>query len=278
MMPGILHISDLHFGPHYQPHVGQALLEIAPRLKPDVVVASGDFTQRAKPRQFAAARDYLAQLPRVPVVVVPGNHDIPLYRVHERLFSPYKLYRQHISADLDTVLTTHELAIAALNTTSPWRHVTEGRLHAWQIDLCAEFFQSAPAGLVKVVVVHHHFAPAPDYDSNDHAMAKARQALDRFDELGVELILGGHLHRAYIGNSLDVYPPRARSEGIVIAQAGTCVSRRGRAREREKNSFNWIEIRPDVLEVLHYMYFQDAGGFRPVGRHVFPRRSKRYLE
>ncbi len=277
-MPAILHISDLHFGPHYLPSVGEALLDIAGKLVPDVVVASGDFTQRAKRQQFEAARAFLDRLPRAPLVVVPGNHDVPLYRVHERLFSPYALYRRHISPDLDTVLARDDLVIAALNTTSPWRHVTEGRLRTWQIDLASRALRAAPPGAVKVVVVHHHFAPAPDYDTNDHAMARARQALDQFDELGVELILGGHLHRAYIGNSLDVYPSRRRAEGIVIVQAGTAVSRRGRAREREKNSINWIQIRPDELEVLHYMYFQDAGGFRPVGKHIFPRRSKRFLE
>jgi 3',5'-cyclic AMP phosphodiesterase CpdA len=74
----ILHISDLHFGPPYVPAVGAALLRAAPRMQADLIVASGDFTQRAKPEQFAQARAFLDQLPKLPRVVVPGNHDVPL--------------------------------------------------------------------------------------------------------------------------------------------------------------------------------------------------------
>src|SRR4051794_27694367 len=100
----ILHISDLHFGPPYLPKVGAALESIAPRLAPGVIVASGDFTQRAKAAQFAEARALLDRLPKVPLVVVPGNHDVPLYRVFERAMRPYAQYRKYISAELDTAL------------------------------------------------------------------------------------------------------------------------------------------------------------------------------
>ena len=100
----ILHISDLHFGPPYVAKVGEAVLRIAPTLHPDVIVVSGDLTQRAKRQQFAAAQEFLGRLPAVPKVVVPGNHDIPLYRVVERLFRPHDLYQAYIARDLDQVL------------------------------------------------------------------------------------------------------------------------------------------------------------------------------
>ncbi len=93
----------------------------------------------------------------------------------------------------------------------------------------------------------------------------------------MDLILGGHLHRSYIGNSLDVYPSSDRTSGIVIVHSGTTTSRRGRAREREKNSFNRIEISADRIHVQQYMYFSDLGEFAPVARHVFPRRARRWL-
>src|SRR5699024_10794687 len=104
IMLTLVHVSDLHFGPPYVPRVGEALLEVLPRLEPDVIVASGDFTQRAKEEQYKAARAFLDRFPPCPLVVVPGNHDVPLYRVSERIFSPYALYRQYISEDLDSVL------------------------------------------------------------------------------------------------------------------------------------------------------------------------------
>jgi hypothetical protein len=108
-------------------------------------------------------------------------------------------------------------------------------------------------------------------------MPKARRAIDAFETLKVELILGGHLHRAYIGNSLDLYAGKDRTHGIVIVQCGTTTSRRGRAREREKNSFNWIRITEETIRITHYMYFGQAEGFAPVSRHIFPRASRQYF-
>ena len=273
----LLHISDLHFGPPYVPEVGEALLRLAPETKPDIIVASGDFTQRAKAEQFAAARDYLNRLPKVPIVVVPGNHDLPLYRLRERLFSPYALYRQYISQELDSVLRREDAVIVALNTTDPILAVTNGRIRDSQLEMCTQAFRDAPAGAVKIVVAHHHFAPAPDYGDDVDVMRHAQRGLDRFIDLGVDLILGGHLHRAYIGNSLDVYPSNDRTSGIIIVQSGTTTSQRGRLREREKNTFNLIKIGDDVVRITHYMYFHEAGGFAPVSRHIFPRRSRHYF-
>lgn len=273
----ILHISDLHFGPPYEANVGDALLRVAGQLAPDVIVASGDFTQRAKAAQFAAARAFLDRLPGVPLVVVPGNHDIPLYRIFERLLSPYALYRKYISQELDSVVRREDAVIVALNTTAPWTAITNGRIQRRQLDFCDEAFRDAPAGAARIIVAHHHFAPAPDYDDRHDVMRRAKAALDRFTELDVDLILGGHLHRAYIGNSLDVYPSKDRTSGIVIVQSGTTTSGRGRAREREKNSFNLIQVGPDVTRISHYMFFHDVGGFAPLSRHVFPRRDRGYL-
>jgi 3',5'-cyclic AMP phosphodiesterase CpdA len=273
----LLHISDLHFGPPFLPAVAEAVLRAAYELAPDIVVASGDFTQRAKRRQYAEARAFLERLPAVPRVVVPGNHDIPLYRVFERLLRPYANYRQYISDELETVLARDDAVIVALNTTSPLLAITHGRIRRRQLDYCARAFAAAPASAVRIVVAHHHFAPAPDYDDEHDVMWRAREAIDRFNELGVELILGGHLHRAYIGNSLDLYPSKSRESGIIIAQCGTTTSRRGRAREREKNSFNLITIGGEVTEITHYLYFHEAGGFAPFSRHTFPRRQRHWL-
>ncbi len=253
-------------------------MQSAQQLAADVIVASGDFTQRAKARQFADARAFLDRLPKAPLVVVPGNHDVPLYRVYERIFTPYALYQRHISPNLQSTLQLDRAVLVALNTTDPMRRITNGRITTEQLDYCAAAFAAAPSQAIRIVVAHHHFAPPPDYRRDGGAMGGARRALDRFNELGVELILGGHLHRAYIGNSLDVYPSNDRIHGIVIVQSGTSTSQRGRAREREKNSFNLIRIDDDVLRITHYMFFHELGGFRPISCHVFPRRSRRVLD
>lgn len=273
----LLHISDLHFGPPYHPPVGESLLAFAEELRPDVIVASGDFTQRAREEQFAAAREYLDRLPDVPLIVTPGNHDVPLYRVAERLFSPFSLYRKYIHPELDTVTEVPGAVIVALNSTAPRRAITNGRVSRWQLDLAREAFAGRPPETLRIVVAHHHFAPPPDFEGAE-AMPKAKRALDVFTEMCVDVVLGGHLHRAYIGNSLDVYAGVDREHGIVIVQSGTSTSRRGRAREREKNSFNVLRLDRKSIRVTQHMYFNDAHGFLPTSRHIFFRGGRPPLE
>lgn len=272
----LLHISDLHFGPYYVPHVGESLLQAAQALQPDVIVASGDFTQRAKPGEFAAAREFLDRLPPAPLVVCPGNHDVPLYRIWERITRPHANYRQYIADELNTVLRIDGAVIVSLDSTAPWTAITNGRIRGKQLSFCREAFRDAAEGTLKLVVTHHHFAPAPDYERGV-AMPRAKRALDILEQLEVDMILGGHLHRAYIGNSLDVYPGKDRQHGIVIVQSGTSTSRRGRAREAEKNSFNQIYVTANEIRITHYMHFQDIGGFAPVSRHIFPRSGRQYF-
>lgn len=272
----LLHISDLHFGPPYVEAVGEAVQSAARELSPDVIAVSGDFTQRARRDQFEAARAFLDRLPPVPLVTVPGNHDIPLYRVLERLRSPHALYREYISDTLNSVVRRDGAVIVALDSTAPRRAITNGRIRRSQLDFCEAAFRDTPRDAARIVVAHHHFAPAPDYEGGQ-VMPKAKRAVDRFAALRVDLILGGHMHRAYIGNSLDVYAGMDPEHGIIIVQCGTTTSQRGRAREREKNTFNLIRIGAELIRITHYMHFDDLGGFAPVSRHVFPRGHRQHF-
>lgn len=272
----ILHGSDFHFGRAYNARVGEAFVKAARKVIPDLIVVSGDFTQRAKVAEYRAAREFLDRLPRVPLVVTPGNHDVPLYRIFERIFDPYRNYRAFISEELDSVTRLPGVVVVALNSAAPHSAITNGRIRPRQIAFAARAFREAAPNETKILVSHHHFAPAPDYQG-DTQLPRARRILDTFSDMGVELILGGHLHRAYIGNSLDVYPGRDPHHGVVIVQSGTTTSRRGRAREQAKNSFNVVRIARDHLEVTHYMHFEEAEGFAPISMHAFPRRARRYF-
>jgi 3',5'-cyclic AMP phosphodiesterase CpdA len=271
----LVHASDLHFGRPHDPDAAAAFLEVTQRLEPTALVVSGDFTQRAKPPEFEAARRYLDQFAPLPVVVTPGNHDVPLYRVFERILDPFGAYRRHLDPHLDSVTEVPGVTLVALNTAAPHRAIVNGRLDPGQLAFAKAGFDAAPPGNLRVVVAHHHLAPAPDYQG-DRPLPGARRILDGFKAMGVDLILGGHLHRAYIGNSLDIYPGADRSRGIVIAQSGTTTSRRGRAREQARNSFNVIRVHSDALEITHWMRFD--GVFRPFSHHRFPRRPALWFE
>jgi 3',5'-cyclic AMP phosphodiesterase CpdA len=272
----IVHASDIHLGAPYLPEVAEAFLHAAADANPDLVVVSGDLTQRAKVQEFKDARAFLGRLPEVPVVVTPGNHDVPLYRIWERLIAPHRNYREFISDELNTVTRVPGATVVSLDSSAPRTAIVNGRIRRHQVAFAQEAFQDVHHDDLRIVVAHHHFAPAPDYEG-DRSMPRAREVLEQLTDMGVELILGGHLHRAYIGNSLDVYPGEDRDRGVVIVQSGTTTSGRGRARERAKNSFNVIKASLDAIEVTHYMYFGDVAHFAPSSIHGFPRRRHRWF-
>jgi 3',5'-cyclic AMP phosphodiesterase CpdA len=274
-MPRILHISDLHFGRPYRPEAGEALQRIAPSVGADAIVVSGDISQRAKPHEFEEARRFLDRLPAVPMLLVPGNHDVPLYRVVERIVKPHGLYRRFITPELNPILELDGALLVGLDSTSPFRGITNGRVHRDQLQRCAQIFATVPPSTVRIVVAHHHFAPGPDY-ARDRTMPKARRAVDSFVDQGVEMILGGHAHRSYIGNTLNFFPGNHRDRGIIIVQCGTTTSSRGRGRERNENTFNVIDVGERMLSVMHYMYFEAQGEFAPLSQHNFPRPGQSF--
>lgn len=271
----LLHASDIHFGKPHLPQVAEAFLESARGLEPDAVVVSGDLTQRAKVAEYQAAAAFLEELGGaaggVPVVVTPGNHDVPLYRVAERLFDPYRNYKRYIDDELNTITRIPGMTLVALNSAAPRRAIVNGRIRPEQLEFARAAFQASPEGDMRVVVAHHHLAPAPDYEG-DNPLPRAKEILETLKGMGVELILGGHLHRGYIVNSLDVYPGEDRDHGVVVVHSGTTTSGRGRARERLKNSFNVVRVAERYLDITHFIFQAEEADFLPLSRHLFPRR------
>jgi len=272
----LVHGSDVHFGTPHLAEVAAIFADAVRRHAPDALVISGDLTQRAKVSEFEAAAAWLKGFGDLPVVVTPGNHDVPLYRIVERVVDPWRNYRRYISADLNTVTRVQGMTIVALNSSAPRRAIVNGRIREDQLVFAQAAFGAAPEGDAKVLVAHHHFAPAPDYEG-DKTLPGSRRILDLLERMDVDLILGGHLHRAYIGNSLDVYPGEDRKRGITIVQSGATSSRRGRARERLKNTYNLLRVGRDAMEIVHYLFDPEVGQFRPLSEHRFPRWPARSL-
>jgi 3',5'-cyclic AMP phosphodiesterase CpdA len=271
----LLHISDLHFGKPFRPDVAQAVLVQSDELKPDVVVASGDFTQRARAAQFAQAAEFLKEFDS-PVVVTPGNHDVPFYRFWERFMVPYRNYKRYIAEDLNSVTEVAGLVIVALNSSRRFTF-TNGRIRRSQLEFTRRAFEEADDSLTRIVVTHHHLAPPPGFERTN-VMPYARRALRTFTALGVDLILAGHMHTAYIGSSLDFFPGELERRGIVIVQCGTTTSKRGRGRETLRNTFNVIHVEGDVIRVVHNVWIADLGRFMPISQHFFPKAGKQYFD
>lgn len=268
-MRKLLHLSDVHFGPPHLPVVAAAVRALVAERRPDLVVVSGDLTQRAKPEQFREARAFVDSLP-VPVLAVPGNHDVPLYRVWERAFSPFGAYRRHFARDLEPTYEDDELCAVGVNTAFNWTW-KEGRVRLARLRELAERLAAVPERRAKIVVAHHHFVPPPAFGTQ-RVLANAWEAIDLFAHAGVDLVLSGHLHHSFVANSDDFYPGRP---AVVILHSGTSTSRRGRGPERERNTCNWIEIDETQLAISILRWEPDGGEFLEKSRHLFPRQERR---
>jgi 3',5'-cyclic AMP phosphodiesterase CpdA len=261
----LLHVSDLHFGPKHQPDRARAILELARRAPPDALVVSGDFTQRAKSGQFAEARAWLAGAP-CPVAFVPGNHDVPLYRVWERLFAPFGVWRRHLDRELVRETASEPLAIFGLNTAHAWT-TKHGRVERAELARLAGRLAAAPRGALKVLVAHHPLSAAAELDGEPVAR-RAAAALELCRRAGVELVLCGHLHHAFVVEAADGAAP-------LVVHCGTTSSTRGRCTEVGRNSLNWIEVSADSIRVERRLWDATAGGFRAASERVVPRSGAR---
>ena len=242
-MRTLVHLSDLHFG-----KVDQTLLaplrELVQRIDPDVVVVSGDLTQRAKSAQFEQAKAWLDTLPG-PQIIVPGNHDISLYNVLRRFLQPLTRYKRYITDDLDPIYIDNEIAVLGVNTA---RSLTfkDGRVNKQQIAAIKEQLQGLGPEVTRIIVTHHPF-DLPETGDDDDLVERAPMAMQAFADCGVDLLLSGHMHTSRAGNTSCRY--RIDDYAALVVQAGTATSTRGRG---EVNSFNVVRVEHERIEVDRY--------------------------
>jgi 3',5'-cyclic AMP phosphodiesterase CpdA len=250
-MRTIVHLSDLHFG-RVDNAILKPLIERTQALAPHVVVISGDLTQRARSIEFTQARAFLDALPS-PQIVVPGNHDVPLYNVFDRFFRALDKYRRHITADLEPFYSDPELAILGINTA---RSLTfkDGRINEPQMAAIRAKMCALGAEVTKIVVTHHPF-DLPD-SSPHEVVGRAKQAMAVIGRCGVDVILSGHLHLIHTGHSAERFDVEGHSS--LIIQAGTATSTRGRG---EPNSFNVIRIEGRQIDVERHVWQPEAAAF-----------------
>lgn len=234
----LAHLSDLHFG-RVERGVLEPLCRRVWEVRPDLVVISGDLTQRARAREFREARAFLDKLPK-PQFVVPGNHDIPLYNVFQRFVGPLAGYRRFVADKVEPSFVDEEIAVLGLNTARSftWKGgaVSEAQLARAEEKLCR-----LRADVVKILVTHH---PLPE--------------LGRLARCGVDVLVSGHLHATSIGTTVSL-----------VVQAGTAASSRTR---EEPNSFNVLRIERARIDVEHHVL--RAGGFVRAAAQSFERRAE----
>ena len=235
-MARLVHLSDLHFGAHDDKLV-EAVEAQVDDLKPDLVVISGDFTQRARTEQFREACEFLERLQHSghEVLGVPGNHDVPLYDVLRRFLSPLARYRRFIDDSLCPFVELPGVAVLGINTA---RSLTfkDGRINKEQVQFIRDTFSRAPSEAVRILVTHHPLLALEVAGEVERGIGRQEMALDAVEESGVDMLLAGHNHHATSQDASDLI---TRAGGVLVVQAGTATSTRVREQEQ---SFNSIDI------------------------------------
>jgi 3',5'-cyclic AMP phosphodiesterase CpdA len=244
-MTRIAHLSDIHFGAHDDRIVAATEAWLL-KHRPDLVIVSGDFTQRAKESEFRAASAYLNRLRAagLKLLAVPGNHDVPLFDVVRRFGAPLDRYKRYIDNGLCPWFEDDDVAVLGINTARSLT-IRDGRINREQIALMHERFASVAAGKIRILVTHHPLFAMPIGDGGELSEAVGRHddAVKGASEAGIHVALAGHFHRTYAeapGKMVEQAGP------ILVIQAGTATSTR--LRNDEPQSFNWLHVeRPDRL-------------------------------
>ena len=250
-MSTLIQISDPHFGTE-QPLVVTALLDLVGRIKPLAAVLSGDITQRARRAQFDAAKDFVDRLGVPHRLVIPGNHDVPLFNIAARVLFPYAGFERVFGSELEPQLQCEGFRLIGVNTTRPSRH-KDGEISDEQIERVARLLREAAGRQLRIVVTHQpvHVLRGSEVHNRVHGY---RKAVSAWAAAGADIIMGGHIHLPYVALLGDDFPDLPRRCWIV--QGGTAVFHRVRA--KHPNSVNLIHYSSDSAQCCVERWDYDA--------------------
>jgi len=259
----LLHISDLHAGSVEETAVEQSLSPLVERVEPELIAVTGDLTHRGRRGEHERAAGYLRGLGR-PLLVVPGNHDIP-YTFPARFTRPWAEFERQWET-VEPVYRSEDLFVVGLNSVRPWRHQSGG-IRREQIARAAELLSDAPDGALRVVALHHHLIGAP-WRSRKKPVSRRSEVLAGLVEAGAELILAGHIHQAAVSERHEFEVDRNGLRGVTVSVAPGFgqprPNRRGEAR-----GLHVYEASANALLVETYVWREDGWGL--TARRRFPR-------
>src|SRR6202163_3378118 len=251
-MRTVAHLSDPHFGRIERATV-QAWISTVAEARPDIVVVSGDLTQRAKEREFQEARQSLEALP-LPQIVVPGNHDVPFYNVIARALKPLRNYQRYITKDLEPFYSDDEIAIVGINTARSLSF-KNGRINRQQVARSCVRLEACGENRTRIIVSHHPF-DLPETHEVHGLVGRAHMAMAGFALCRIDLILSGHLHISSTSESAARY--KIPGHSALVIHAGTATSTRARG---ELNSFNIIHVDRSSVAIQCLTWNRERGSF-----------------
>lgn len=260
----VLHLSDLHFGRNDKREPIAALAKLIEDARPELVIASGDLTHRGLRAQHERAAGFLRSL-ELPLLTVPGNHDIP-YTFPKRFSAPWREF-ERLWGTTEQVYRSDELVVAGLNSVRPWRHQS-GRLRDDQVRRADDVFRAAPESAYRIAVLHHHLLGAP-WRSRKKPVAKRNRVLAGLVEAGADLILAGHIHQSTVAERREFELSTPEGEHAVVVSIAPGFGQPRPHRRGEARGLHVYEVGDEAVRILTYIWREDGWGLTAVRR--FPR-------
>ena len=264
MTTRVLHVSDLHFGRNDKPESIEALARLIEGARPELVIASGDLTHRGLRSQHERAAAFLRGL-ELPLVTIPGNHDIP-YTFPKRFTRPWHEF-ERLWDTTEPTYRSDTLVVAGLNSVRPWRHQS-GRLRDDQVRQAAETFADLPEAAFRIVTFHHHLLGAP-WRSRKKPVAKRNRVLAGLVEAGADLILAGHIHQSTVAERREFELSTPGGERAVVVSIAPGFGQPRPNRRGEARGLHVYEVEDEALRILTYVWREDGWALTAV--RTFPR-------
>jgi len=261
----LIHVSDLHVGSRDELAIEAPLRDLVDRVRPELVVVTGDLTHRGHPDQHRRAAAFLRDL-GVPVLSVPGNHDIPL-AIPARLIRPFREFERHWGTTEPVHRSDSVLAIG-LNSVRPWRHQSGG-LQAETLRRAGALLADSPSGALRVVALHHHLIGAP-WRSRKRPVARRSRVLAAFVDAGAELVLAGHIHQSAVSERRDFEVAGGGEQGVAVSVAPGLGQPRPR-RRGEARGLHVCEADEGSIRVETHVW--SGGDWLLTAERRFPRGS-----
>jgi 3',5'-cyclic AMP phosphodiesterase CpdA len=243
-----------------------ALKSLVADLQPVLLVATGDLAHRGRTAELERAASLLHEL-GVPLLAVPGNHDIP-YTFPARFTRTFANW-ERVFGEPEVVHVSPGVIVAGLNSVSPWRRQS-GVLDDEQTARALARLQGAPDDALRVVALHHHLAGPPWRGAGKRPVSGRDAVLRALVAGGAELVIGGHVHQASVTERreftiLEEGPRRS----LVLATAAAL----GRPRPRRTEEARGINVyEADQATIAVRTFSWDGERFLPVAKRIFPRR------
>lgn len=265
MTARILHVADFHIGKRDAEEPFAALQELAARLSPTLVVATGDLAHRGRRSELERAAERLRAL-ELPLLTVPGNHDIP-YTLR-RFVSPFSRWKR-IVGPAEPEFSGEGLVVLGLNSVRPWRQ-QGGALSKAALDRASSRLREAAEGALRVVALHHHLAAPPWRAAHKRPLRRRDRVLSAFVEAGVDLVLGGHVHQASVAVVPEFQVVEEAERGSLVLATAPGLGRPRPHRQGEAQGLNVYDATAEMLTITTFA--RNGDSFAQIGQRAFRRR------